>query len=159
MRIYLAARYSRRAELIAYMAEVEALGHRVTSRWLREDHELPIGASAAAGVRFAREDYEDLTSADLCISFTEEPVKAGGRNRGGRHVEFGIALGRGLRLVVIGHRENVFHYMPRVRFYASWERFLSSAVVDGALEDAGALPAARTGPRGGRIGAHQGSGE
>jgi hypothetical protein len=148
VRIYLASRYSRRAELVAYMAALEALGHTVTSRWLREDHELPIGAEPAAGVRFAREDYEDLTTADLCISFTEEPGKAGGRNRGGRHVEFGIALGRGLLLVVVGARENVFHYMPRVRFYPTWARFMASAVVDGALDEIGTAPVGRPGTRG-----------
>ena len=48
-----------------------------------------------------------------------------GRNRGGRHVEFGMALARRLlsgapRLIVVGYRENVFHYAPEVEFYETW---------------------------------------
>lgn len=31
--------------------------------------------------------------------------------RGGRHVEFGIALEREIPIFVIGPRENIFHYM------------------------------------------------
>jgi hypothetical protein len=49
-----------------------------------------------------------LLAAEMVISFT------GGGGKGGRHVEFGLAVAAGKRLVVIGPRENVFHCLPGV---------------------------------------------
>lgn len=128
MRIYLAARYSRRVELQAYRLILEQLGHEVTSRWVWEDHELAIGTPLEAGVRFAREDMVDLHRCECVISFTEEPGQAGGRNRGGRHVEFGIALASHHihRIVVVGPRENVFHYLDQVEMHATWPEALAA---------------------------------
>jgi hypothetical protein len=37
--------------------------------------------------------------------------------RGGRHVEFGAAVATGKRLIVVGHRENLFHHLPGVEFF------------------------------------------
>lgn len=49
------------------------------------------------------------------ISFTEPPRS--GASRGGRHVEYGIALARGVRVIVVGFRENIFHWLPQVEFH------------------------------------------
>lgn len=78
MKIYLAARYSRREELCRYRSELEDLGHQVTSRWLHGNHQIDdAGLSAEAAqderIRFATEDWQDLMDADWCISFTEVP--------------------------------------------------------------------------------------
>lgn len=128
MKIYLASQYSRREELRGYMQELEKLGHAVTSRWLKFDHDLPIGGDPALGARFAREDFADLVAADLCISFTRDPsAPRTGRDRGGRHVEFGIAFGMAKGIWVVGFRENVFHYMEDVRFFPTWEDALAVA--------------------------------
>lgn len=121
MRIYLAARYSRFPEMQGCRTILESLGHMVTSRWINGDHDYKGGQSPAEQrVRFAQEDWADLLAADCVISFTEEPGKAGGRNRGGRHVEFGAALALGKRVIVVGYRENVFHELPSVEFFPSW---------------------------------------
>lgn len=53
MKIYLAARYSRREELCGYRSELEARGHRVQARWLNGEHQLsnegtPIGENGEA---------------------------------------------------------------------------------------------------------------
>jgi len=66
------------------------------------------------------------------ITFTETPRSS--NSRGGRHVEFGIALGMRKRAVVIGPRENVFHCLPFP--YIEWypdERafFAESSLVSG----------------------------
>lgn len=108
MRIYLAARYSRRLELCGYAAHLESLGHTVTSRWLLGNHqaendELQRGAEAE---RFAREDLDDVDDADVVICFSEPPRTS--TSRGGRHVEFGYALALRKPLCVVGPRENVF---------------------------------------------------
>ncbi len=151
MRIYLAARYSRREELQGYRAELEQRGHEVTSRWVWTDHDLPLDADpglGGLGVRFAMEDWEDLLRSDCVISFTEDPTqRVPGRARGGRHVEFGIALAvRALRFkgclhhgrecalrppvpfrpIVVGARENVFHHLPEIEFFATWPEALAS---------------------------------
>lgn len=145
MRIYLAARYSRREELCAYRSALEVMGHTVTSRWLNGTHQIndtgaPIGdhgesliesdgssdvrAAADLRLKFAQEDVADVVAADAVISFTERPRSTG--NRGGRHVEFGIALALGKRLIVVGHRENLFHWMSSVEFFESLESLLAA---------------------------------
>jgi hypothetical protein len=112
MRIYLAARYSRMSDLLVYLPELEGLGHEVTSRWVRGAHD-EIGA-----MRAAQEDRSDLLCSDSIISFTEKPDSPYGR--GGRHVEYGIGLALGKRLIVVGYRENVFHYLPEIEFFETW---------------------------------------
>lgn len=148
MKIYLAARYSRREELAAYRTELESIGHTVQTRWLNGEHQLandgtPIGENGAALVegtlrsreqlseheqteraavlraRFALDDWEDVNAAEVVISFTEPPRSKA--NRGGRHVEYGIALANKARVIVVGHRENIFHWLPVVEFYATWD--------------------------------------
>jgi hypothetical protein len=46
--------------------------------------------------------------------------------RGGRHVEFGYAMALGKRLIVVGHRENLFHEHPTVEFYAGQAEVLQA---------------------------------
>ena len=95
MRIYLAGKYSRRLELLAYAERLEALGHTVTSRWLRfageaVDRDLAKPANRQFAAAFAHGDIDDLRAADLFIAFTEEPYAEA--SRGGRHVEASMAL-------------------------------------------------------------------
>jgi hypothetical protein len=60
-----------------------------------------------------------VNGADVVINFTEPPRSKA--NRGGRHVEYGIALAKGLRVIVVGYRENIFHWLPMVEFCETWE--------------------------------------
>lgn len=127
MKIYLAARYSRHPEMQRCRDDLEALGHTVTSRWINGDHKMVNDSMFSPGdeniaERFAVEDYEDLLEADCVISFTEPQRST--NSRGGRHVEFGIALGLGKHNVIVGPKENVFHYMPGLDVYDSWPEFL-----------------------------------
>lgn len=129
---YLAARYSRREELCRYRADLADRGVKVPARWLNGNHQIDDqGLSAEAGrearERFATEDLDDVLTADLLIAFTEPPRSS--NSRGGRHVEFGVAIGRGMPVIVVGERENVFHCLPDVTVYATWEE----ALTDGHL--------------------------
>jgi len=127
--IYLASRYSRREELCEYREQLRAAGHHVTSRWLNGEHQaLDTNGSELPGtpqqaMTFAADDFGDLMAADVVISFTEPPRSA--PNRGGRHVEFGMAIATGKRVLVVGYRENVFHCLPRVEFCETWAVALS----------------------------------
>lgn len=135
MRIYLAARYGRRAELIVYAERLIARGHEITSRWLQGAHEIldeqiHAGQETKLIQRFAQEDLADLLRADCVIAFTESPRTR--PSRGGRHVEFGIAWAMRKLLLVVGWRENVFYALPEVLFF------------DTADEAIAALPPAHT---------------
>lgn len=131
MKIYLAARYSRREELLSYTVELQHIGHEVTSRWLNGGHGIPreglsedSGFASEVRARFAIEDWDDLMEADAVISFTEAPRS--NHSRGGRHVEFGAAVAASKRIIVVGYRENVFHCLPCVEFYSSWQELIAN---------------------------------
>lgn len=139
-RIYLAARYSRRLELVGYRGQLEALSYEIPARWLNGSHQLdnegrPIGEDGEALVeqhdeygsaqaspplreKFAMDDLEDVLQADILVAFTEMPRT--GNSRGGRHVELGIAIGAGIPVMVVGPRENVFCHLPHVRHFETW---------------------------------------
>lgn len=106
-----------------YAAILNQLGCTVTSRWIKGGHEISLDSEDPDNARFAIEDYEDLMNADTVIHFADEP-DAKTRGRGGRHIEFGIALATGKRLVHVGRRENVFHYLPQLECHESFESFL-----------------------------------
>lgn len=110
MRIYIASRYDRRFEMLGVTGVLMRAGHSITSRWIEGRGDGPEVAAA--------EDLQDVLRADCLVSFTEEPA-AGvtWAARGGRHVEFGLALAAGKRLCVVGPRENIFHFLPRVEVY------------------------------------------
>jgi ketosteroid isomerase-like protein len=110
-RAYLAGRFSRRDEFNRYAAALRDAGYVVDARWLVEDHEWygeQDEAAIEAARQFATDDLEDVARADLVFVFTE-PANPGGRNRGGRHVEYGIALALAKDIVIVGPPENVFH--------------------------------------------------
>jgi hypothetical protein len=122
-RIYLAASYPRLDEMRGVRDVLTAFGHTVTSRWIDQPPGEGAGvaelaADPAAYVKFAHLDIADLEAAETVMSFTGE----GGR--GGRHVEFGMAVMLGKRLVIVGPREHVFHTLPEVEWYPDWSRLV-----------------------------------
>ncbi len=128
MKVYISARFSRRPECNALAHKLQALGHTITSRWVKPecDHVLPTGLSAQAAdsehQRFAREDVADVQACDAVVSLMEEPRN---NSRGGRHIEFGIGLALGKALYCIGPRETVFHHLSEVRCFDTVEAFLA----------------------------------
>ena len=124
--VYLAARYSRLEELQVYAADLRAIGYRVEARWLLGNHQIHEDADKVEsetvsvpieGRNFALDDFEDVHDADMLIAFSET---AGGASRGGRHVEFGLALAWRKKVIVVGPRENVFHTLAGVTHFWSW---------------------------------------
>jgi hypothetical protein len=166
-RVYLAAGYGRRAEMLELTKALHVAGHEVVSRWIFGTHETPEIAARgiaddqpapAEGASWADEDLEDVLRCDVLVAFTDGPrivceqCEGTGRlecdgqpydcyvckgtggdprpwQRGGRHVEFGLALAWSKHLIVAGPREHVFHWLPQVRWVdcaapESWERRL-----------------------------------
>lgn len=126
MRIYLCARFGRREQLKPLAEELRRLGHVVTSRWLDTDCPAsdtgPTAAPSDQRVEHGRRDIEDVVAADCVVCFTEDPYQPPVSSRGGRHVEFGYALALGKRVIVVGHRENLFCFLPEIEFFNSqWD--------------------------------------
>jgi hypothetical protein len=121
MKIYLASKFDRNAEMRQVRDRLVALGHEVTSRWIEPRGEPEvlttelINAEPEHCASFVVEDIEDIEAADMVISFT------GQGGRGGRHVEFGIALALLKVNVIVGKREHIFHAVPSVGCYATFE--------------------------------------
>mgnify|MGYP001559050712 CR=1 FL=1 len=116
MNIYLMAKYSRHPEMQAVAFHLHTMGHRAISRWILGEHQASDSAIGTGGLgkleaRFAQEDIDDLHAADLCIGFSE-PLHTW--TRGGRHVELGMALALGKRIVVVGGHEHVFHALSHI---------------------------------------------
>lgn len=68
------------------------------------------------------EDIEDVLACDHMISLMEEPRN---NSRGGRHVEFGIALGLKKGMTIIGPRETAFHHLDGIEHFESIEDFIA----------------------------------
>ena len=114
MRVYLSARFQRREQLNAYRLSLVQHGIEVTSRWLTQ----PAPELTDDSWReLAAIDREDVERADALILFAESERDGGG----GRHVEFGMALVLGKKIIVIGQVENLFQRAPEVKVVSSWD--------------------------------------
>ena len=134
-KIYLSAPYGRRDEMVPYAEELRNAGNLITSNWIYGDHDLvdpehrrhwttDLGTDDAVDPEaqpIAIEDYRTLVEATTIVFFSEKPSNP--TPRGSRHVEFGIALSLDMEILVIGPRENLFHTMPGVQHWPTWEKF------------------------------------
>lgn len=127
MKLYIAGRYARRDEFSLLRIPLRQAGITVTSRWLDEKHSL-IGSTSeltpTERVLTALKDVEDVVAADGLLFFAEAPYDQ--PPRGGRHVEFGMAIALGKPIFVIGEAENIFHYYPDVKHFSTFEEFLQN---------------------------------
>lgn len=127
MHVYLAAAYSRYPEMQEIAKRLRSYDIFVTSRWITGEHENketnPIKKFDESR-RFAMDDIIDINKSDVILWFSSNDGQSKGR--GGRHVEFGYAIACGIPIFVIGHRENVFHYLDGVNHFDTIEDFISS---------------------------------
>lgn len=139
--VYLAAAYSRREEMCQHRDDLESFGYRVEARWLLGEDQA-YGPEAVKAIEsapvidpvhaalFANDDLEDILNSDVVIVFSEPSRQR--PSRGGRHVEFGVALalkriGISSRAIfLVGPVENIFHALPEVDArFETWEECLS----------------------------------
>lgn len=118
MKYYISAPYPCRDDAIEVMHKLEALGHTITSRWLKSPDELAD--------EHARKDLADVAEADVLLALNY----AGWENKGtgGRHVELGYAIALGKRIVLVGARSNIFHYLSDVMVVANIEEWVIESV-------------------------------
>ena len=114
MRIYIACPYPERGLAVEAMQLLEARGHDVTSRWLKAPDELTDAS--------AREDLADVASAEVLLALNPSGYENAGT--GGRHVELGYALALKKRILLVGQRSNIFHYLSNVEVVASVDEAL-----------------------------------
>ena len=125
MRAYLAAAYGRKQEIQAAAAYLELKGMEIISDWHQELYAPGIDMRTLTGAiirGLAEKDLEQLADCDTMVFFAEPQTQQ--PPRGGRHVEFGIALALGKRIVVVGERENIFHHLPGITTVDSIEQVL-----------------------------------
>jgi crossover junction endodeoxyribonuclease RusA len=91
------------------------------------DHEAADNDASHWG-DFAADDFQDIKSCDLLIAFTEADMHP----RGSRHVELGIALALGKKIIVVGPRENVFCCLPQVMHLPTVEPVIG--ISEGAIQ-------------------------
>jgi nucleoside 2-deoxyribosyltransferase len=122
MKVYLAAPYPEKEMMNMYAAQLRREGITVTSRWLEEPHAPTTGMGDLTPdqhLEYALQDIQDVRAADILVFFTD-PTKT--LTRGGRHVEFGIAVERGIPIYVVGGFENIFHYLLNVVHMEDWQQ-------------------------------------
>lgn len=108
MKVYVAARFTRQMEVRSIADQLErSLGHQCTSRWAFLEDARKTYTEQERTV-WADIDYQDVFRADAVLFLSED--EEAGYMSGGRHVEFGIALALGIPIVVVGPKENIFHY-------------------------------------------------
>lgn len=107
MKIYTAALYSRREEILGYAKQLEDAGHEITARWTKGDEE---GKSLED---IAVMDLEDVLRAEMTLVFTNPYGSF--QKGGGRHTELGLAYASGKMVWIVGEKEQVFHSLPRIR--------------------------------------------
>jgi hypothetical protein len=125
VKIFLSGRWSQREALREVRDALKPLGHEVTSRWIDKDSDdksererllQPVAEQNAI------DNLEDIAKSDCVVSFTQGK----GGKKGGRHVEFGVAVALNKWCVLIGTPENAFHWLPNIERYDSLEEWLDS---------------------------------
>lgn len=121
MKVYLASRYSTKDIIKGCAKELRDIGIEVTSSWLEEPHGPEVQLTQISGeesTQYAYRDLVDISSADILVFFSVDPTIA--TIRGGRHVEYGYALGIRKPILVVGPKENIFHSLSEVKHVDTW---------------------------------------
>lgn len=123
MKIYTAARYARREEILEQAKKLSAAGHIVTARWVQGDEE---GKSLKD---VAMMDYDDVFAANMVLVFTD-PVGTAWTG-GGRHTELGLGYALGKQIWLVGPREQVFHHLPDVKQFDNIDQVIGALSAEG----------------------------
>lgn len=120
VKVYLASQFGRQKELRGYRDELESADIRVTASWLDEESS---DSDSTKFAKYAEHDLYDIEQCDVFVLFTGEPYFGTVKQiaRGGRHVEMGYAMAHNKTIVIVGPRENIFHYLPEVLQCSQWK--------------------------------------
>lgn len=159
MRVYLASWFSSKDLIKARAEELRAVDIEVTSNWLEEKADPKSEIKDISGDihrETAAIDIQDILDANAVVlhvptaaELTDAGIPVSSWARGGRHFESGFQYAtmlffhflpnktrsRGSRqLIIVGHKENVFHYLdgvkrlnadglelPKIKQFDNWE--------------------------------------
>lgn len=111
---YLAARYDLKEDMRAVERVLEEHGIMPGTPWLHQDTDIRNTNSDEEREHIALVDVQGVLNADFLILFTEDLTEdnlvPASWARGGRHTEFGIAIGASMDTVIIGPRQNLLHF-------------------------------------------------
>lgn len=118
MKIYTAARYARREEILEYAKLLQQAGHTVTANWTKGDEEGKTLEQVAIM------DFDDVVRADMVLVFTDP--KGSSQTGGGRHTELGFGYALKKHIWLVGELEQVFHSLPGVRRFDTMDQVIES---------------------------------
>lgn len=114
LKVYLAGPYGQRQELAKVARELrDRYGMVITSRWVWHGEETPEHPAEY----WADVDLRDLADADILLTFPSSEKGTG------HHVEFGVALASGHRIIVIGERAGIFYHHSEVEWFPDIQSF------------------------------------
>ena len=116
LKVYLAASFSRQAEMRLIAADLTCFDIEITSRWLFEEQGLKHGnARRKHMMRCAFTDLEDVRAADLLVRFSDDLSPAMVPSHlatGARMGETLYAYALGKPVIIVGGHQNVFDFLP-----------------------------------------------
>lgn len=121
-RFYICARFGRQEEARLLSGKLRMLGHTITSTWIHQVELEMYENNHRERERAAVKDVGEVLESEALVYLSEAEENTWGR--GGRHVEFGIALGIEIPILVIGPKENLFHYCPGILHFATQDDFI-----------------------------------
>lgn len=170
MIVYLASWFASKDQMKVRAEALRSAGIEVTSRWL-EERVSPTTSIQDISDAYLREtgqvDIHDILTADTVIlnipsqsDFDSINMPVANWARGGRHFEAGFQYATMMfqkflpdciqnrghrRLILIGHKENVFHYLdgtdkemladgfplPGIELYTTWEEAFNALTKEG----------------------------
>ena len=122
MTIYIASRFRNREAVKALAARLHELGIETTQTWPEIDFGVGNGDGYVpdAEQKAAIRDLAEMDLADALIVYTFDCEQT----PGGLHFEAGYAFGKGIPVVVIGPRVNVFYHHPAVARFETVDEYL-----------------------------------
>ncbi len=109
MRVYVAASCRRKNEAQMVADQLSLTGrHLPVSNWHLPSR--PPDDDPARWLDESEMDYRDIQRCDAVVCLTGDKD-----SKGGRHTEFGIGIGLGKHLIILGMPEQVFHHFRGVQ--------------------------------------------
>jgi hypothetical protein len=128
--VYIAAMYSWKERCKKFVEELQTRIPQIeiSSSWLKEAYAPHTTMDMLDDEELSRtglRDFTEVLRSDIMIFFSNPPDVP--TIRGGRHVEFGIALASSVLICVIGPKENIFHYvdLPDIKHFTTEEACMS----------------------------------
>jgi len=127
MIFYLAAKYEEKYKIRMIRDHLEALGHEVTSSWLKETEEPSVQIHEVHAVTlagYAVQDIADIGVSEAVVHFRD---KDSPNLRGGAIKESGIGIGMGKLSVLVGDKVDIFDFLPETLVFDTVDKFLAWA--------------------------------